>query len=221
MLLYDALAANTYAVRLFILERGHVSLDVKQVDINTMENRKPAYLNNVNSRGELPALRISDDFVLTEISAISEYLDEIAGGGDSLFGSTPLERGETRMWLRRMDLEICEPVMSYFRNDPETIGFYRGHRIPFPEARLWQKINISKALNRLDDELENKQWLCGDRFSAADIHFYGLMKMMMTPVPFLNDPGRKNLAAWWTRMDSRPASKKALECFPEGDFNVS
>jgi glutathione S-transferase len=149
------------------------------------------------------------------------YADEIAGGGASLFGTTALERAETRMWLRRADLEICEPVTSYYRNDPDTVDFYRGNRIPCPEARLWQKVNICQALNRFDDELEDKKWLCGDRFSAADIHFYGLMKPMCTPVPFLNDTGRKNLAAWWERMDSRPASKKALECFAEGRLHLT
>ncbi|UPL00140.1 hypothetical protein LCI18_011074 [Fusarium solani-melongenae] len=221
MLLYDALGINTCAVRLFILERGHVSLDVKQIDVMTMKNRKPAYVKNVHSRGTLPALRISDDFVLTEITAIAEYLDEIASDGASLFGTTALERAETRMWLRRADLEICEPVTSYYRNDPDTVDFYRGNRIPCPEARLWQKVNICQALNRFDDELEDKKWLCGDRFSAADIHFYGLMKPMCTPVPFLNDSARKNLAAWWERMDNRPASKKSLECFAEGWLDLS
>ncbi|RSL83725.1 hypothetical protein CEP51_004330 [Fusarium floridanum] len=221
MLLYDAGAINTLAVRLFILERGHVSLDVKQIDIMTMENRKPAYVKNVNPRGTLPALRISDDFVLTEITAIAEYIDEIAEGGESLFGTTALERAETRMWLRRADLEICEPVTSYFRNDPATVDFYRGNRIPCPEARLWQKVNICQALNRFDDDLEKKKWLCGDRFSAADIHLYGLMKLMCASMPFLNDPGRKNLAGWWERMDDRPASKKSLECFPEGKLDLT
>ena len=224
MLLYDAVAVNTYAVRLFILERGGISLDVKQVDIQTMENRKPAYLNAVNSRGELPALRISDDFVLTEIVAIAEYLDETAGTGGtgaSLFGATALERAETRMWLRRMDLEICEPVVSYYRNDPDTVDFYRGNRTPLPEARLWQKVGICRALNRLDDELEGKQWLCGDRFTAADVHLYGLMRLMCGPVPFLRDAGRKNLAAWWGRMDDRPASEEALACFPEGHYKAA
>ncbi|RSL60442.1 hypothetical protein CEP54_006762 [Fusarium duplospermum] len=106
MLLYDGAGINTMAVRLFILERGHVSLDVKQIDIMNMENRKPAFVKNFHSRGTSRALRISDDFVLTEITAIAEYVDEVANGGESLFGTTALERAETRMWLRRADLEI-------------------------------------------------------------------------------------------------------------------
>ncbi|KAJ5519310.1 Glutathione S-transferase N-terminal [Penicillium expansum] len=109
---YDASAPNPYVVRIL------------------------AYRTNVNSRGELPALRISDQFVLTEITAICEYFDEVAKGGKSLFSETALERAETRMWLRRMDMEIAQPL----RNDPGTIDFYKGNRIPVPEARVIQKV---------------------------------------------------------------------------------
>jgi len=213
MLLYDAQAPNPYVIRLFTLERKGLTLDVQTVDVMTLENRKPAYRNHVNPRGEVPALRISGAFVLTEITAICEYLDEVAVGGTSLFGSTPLERAETRMWLRRMDLEISQPAIEWYRNDPATIDFYKGNRIPTPAAQINQKITINKFLNLLDDELEGKSWLCGDRFSAADIHFYGLMSMMRQAVPWLDSPTRKNVAAYFSRMDQREASQKANESF--------
>ncbi|KAL0933285.1 glutathione S-transferase domain-containing protein [Colletotrichum truncatum] len=216
MKFYDAAAPNPYVVRLFILERGGINLDVQQVDIMALENRRLAYRRDVNSRGELPALRISDDFVLTEITAICEYLDEVAEGGKSLFGETAQERAETRMWLRRMDLEIAQPVISWYRNDPATIDFYKGNRIPTPAAQVNEKVVINQFLNLLDDELEGKTWLCGDRFSAADIHFYGLLKMMvMGPASWVLLPGRKNVTDYFERMDAREASTTALAPFAE------
>lgn len=109
---YDASAPNPYVVRMFILEWGGLDVEVEQVDIRSLENWRLAYRTNVNSRGELPALRISDQFVLTEITAICEYFDEVAKGGKSLFSETALERAETRMWLRRMDMEIAQPVID-------------------------------------------------------------------------------------------------------------
>ena len=200
-------------VRLFILERGGLQLDVQSIDVMNLENRGLSY-RRINPRGELPALEVEHGVVLTEITAICEFLDEIAQGGKSLFGETPLERAETRMWLRRMDLEIAQPVISWVRNDPATVEFYRGHRIPIPEARLTQKVTINQYLNLLEEELEGKAYLCGSRFSAADIHFYGLMKSKSTGVaPWILDPGRKNIVAYFDRMDSREASKKALEVF--------
>lgn len=213
MKFYDSQAPNPHVVRLFILERGGLELDVQQIDIMNLENRRLTYRTDVNPRGEVPALDV-DGFVLTEITAICEYLDEVAQGGKSLFGNTPLERAETRMWLRRMDLEIAQPVIDWFRNDPDTIDFYKGNRTPIPEARVVQKVRINQFLNLLDDQLEGKQYLCGSRFSAADIHFYGLMQMMVTQVAkWVLSPGRKNVVAYFERLDARKASKQALELF--------
>ncbi|KAE8383490.1 glutathione S-transferase domain-containing protein [Aspergillus bertholletiae] len=213
MKLYDAPAPNPMAVRLFILERGGLTLDVETVDIMTLQNRRRAY-RAINPRGEVPTLQLDSGTVITETTAICEYLDEMAIGGTSLFGNTAEQRAETRMWLRRMDLEICQPVIAWFRNDPATVDFYKGNRLPTPEARVNQKVMINQALNMLDDELQGKTWLCGDRFSAADIHFYGLLKMMIMQVcEWVLLPGRDNLLAYWKRLDERDASRKALTTF--------
>ncbi|KAJ4048582.1 hypothetical protein NW758_005105 [Fusarium oxysporum] len=189
MKLYDAPASNPMVLRLFVLERGGISLDVEAIDVMNMENRGLEY-RKINPRGE------------------------IAQGGESLFGETPLERAETRMWLRRMDLEIAQPVISWVRNDPDTADFDIGHRIPIPEARLAQKVTIQQYLNLLDEQLEGKKYLCGERFSAANVYFYSLMKGKTTGMaPWILHPGRKNVVRYFERMDAREASKKALEVF--------
>ena len=215
MKLYDGMSAHTMAVRLFILERGGLTLDVETIDMITLQNRGPAF-RKINPRGEMPALELDDGTILTEIPAICEYLDEMATSGHSLFGSNPQERAETRMWLRRMDLEIAGVLISWYRNDPDTVDFYLGNRIPIPEARVIQKVQVNQGLNRLEEELEGKQWLCGDRFSAADIHFYGLVKLLtFESAPWVLAPGRKNVCAYFKRMAEREASVKALELFSD------
>lgn len=113
-----------------------------------------------------------------------------------------------------MDLEIAQPVISWVRNDPDTADFYIGHRIPIPEARLAQKVTIQQYLNLLDEQLEGKKYLCGERFSAADVHFYSLTKGKTTGMaPWILHPGRKNVVRYFERMNAREASKKALEVF--------
>lgn len=113
-----------------------------------------------------------------------------------------------------MDLEIAQPIISWVRNDPGTADFYIGHRIPITEARLAQKATTQQYLNLLDEQLEGKKYLCGERFSAADIHFYSLMKGKTTGMaPWILHPGRKNVVSYFERMDAREASKKALGVF--------
>ncbi|TVY61059.1 Glutathione S-transferase [Fusarium oxysporum f. sp. cubense] len=185
MKLYDAPASNHMVLRLFVLERGGISLDVETIDVMSMENRGLEY-RKINPRGEVPALVLDNRFVPTEVTAICE----------------------------RMDLEIAQPVILWVRNDPDTADFDIGHRIPNPEARLAQKVTIQQYLNLLDEQLEGKKYLCGERFSAANVHFYSLMKGKTTGMaPWILHPRRKNVARYFERMDAREASKKALEAF--------
>jgi glutathione S-transferase len=147
MKLFDAAAPNPMAVRLFVLERGGLSIDVETVDIMSLQNRRLPY-RAIIPRGEVPALPLDNGTVITEITAICESLNEIALGDTSLFGTTPEQRAETRMWLRIMDLEIFQPVIAWFRNVlPATLDFYKGNRLPTPEARFNQKVVINQALN--------------------------------------------------------------------------
>ncbi|KAH8804429.1 glutathione S-transferase domain-containing protein [Xylogone sp. PMI_703] len=214
MKFYDAgFAFHPLAVRLFILERGGLSLDVQQVNLFEFENHKPPYSTEINPRREeVPALVLDDGTILADTVAICEYLDEIAHGGQSLYGTTPEERAQTRMMLRRGDLELAQPIMAWWRNDPDTIKYYKGTRLPIPEARLIQKIQINQHLNSWDLELEGKDFLCGHRFSAADIFLWGTLKLI-PDTEWVYDPSRKNFMGWWQRMEARDKSKEALTIF--------
>ncbi|KAF5969257.1 glutathione S-transferase GST [Fusarium coicis] len=213
MKLFDAPASNPMIVRFFVLERGGISLDIETIDVMNMEIRGLEY-RKINPRGEVSALALDNGFALNEVTATCEYFDEIAQRGKSLLGETPIELAETRMWLRRMDLGIAQPVIFWVRNDPGTADLYIGHRIPIPEARLAQKATIQQYLNLLDEQLEGKKYICGERFSAADIHFYSLMKGKTSGMaPWILHPGRKNVVRCFERMDAREASKKGLEVF--------
>src|SRR5690349_23194120 len=99
-------------VRMFMAEKGFAVPKV-EVDLRGGENRREPYLSK-NPSGQLPALELDDGTVLAEITAICEYLDEKYPGG-SLIGTTPEERAETRMWVRRVDLNILEPMANGFR----------------------------------------------------------------------------------------------------------
>jgi glutathione S-transferase len=215
MKLYDAgFGFHPLAVRLLILERGGLSLDVQQVNLFDFENHKPPYSTEINpGREEVPALVLHDGTILTDTVAKFEYLDEIARGGESLYGMTPEERARTRMMLRRGDIELAQPILAWWRNDPDSIKYYKGTRLPIPEARLIQKIQINQNLNRWDLELQGKQFLCGDRFSAADIFVWGILKLI-PDTEWVYDSSRKNFMGWWQNIDEREKSKEALATFP-------
>ena len=219
MKLYDSYGPNPYTVRLFVLERSGISLEVQPVDILNLENRRPPYTSGVNPRGELPALTLDSGTVITEITAICEYLDEIGTAGTTLIGTNAEERAQTRMWTRRVYLDICHNFVNWWRNGDDATDFYRGYRIPNPSARDTEKLITNQALNQLDADLEGKTFICGDRLTMADIVLFGFINVMLPVVPWLNPPGRLNVAAWFSRMSNRTNSVKALQPFPEGSFS--
>ena len=100
-------------VRMFMAEKGF-DVPKVEVDLRGGENRREPYLK-VNPAGQTPALELDDGTVLAEITAICEYLDEKKKDTPSLIGDTPEERATTRMWTRRIDLNIAEPATNGFR----------------------------------------------------------------------------------------------------------
>ena len=109
---------------------------------------QPEHLKR-NPHGQMPTLELDDGHYLSEITAICEYLEE-KNPKPAMIGSTPEERAECRMWTRRVDLNICEPLANGYRFG-EALKFFE-KRIPCaPEASPGLKMI---AANRL-------QWLNG------------------------------------------------------------
>jgi glutathione S-transferase len=216
MILYDANAPgpNPVTVRLFVLERLGLSFDVTTVDLANLANRAKKYRSTVNARGEVPALRLDDGRVITEITAICGYFDEMAKGGRKLFGETAEERAEIQMWTRRVDMEICQPFVTWWRGTDAGENLYRGNRVLFPEAMRNNRRLAEIGLNQLDDDLDGREFIAGSRITIADIMLYGFMGAMIGIVPWLNPPGRRIVFAWFERMAGREASQNMMTPLP-------
>jgi glutathione S-transferase len=201
--LYDSLGPNPRVVRMFIAEKG-VDIATQFVDVISGENRQLPYIADVNHRGQCPALELDDGSHLCEITAICEYLEE-KFPTPPLIGITPEQRAETRMWTRRVDLLVCEPLASGFRFSTGYEMFKdRFHVIP--EAANGLKVTAAKNLAWLDSELGSQPYLCGERFTLADILLYCFLL-------FGKDRGEqplaadnKNIAAWFSRVGGRASA---------------
>lgn len=219
MIFYDSNipAPNPCTVRQFVLERGGLNLDVEVVDLAGLANRGADYVDYVNSRGEMPALRLDDGSVLTEIVPICEYLDEVAEGESDLIGTTPEERAVTRMWTRRVYLEVCSPFMLWGRGSEAAKVYYQGHRIHAADAQTWAKQQADTGLERLDADLEGRTYIAGDRFSMADILLNAFIATCANDmvIPWLNRPDLKNYSAWRETMGKRPSSLAMMETLPK------
>ncbi len=202
MKLYNSLGPNPRVVRMFASELG-ADLDLHEVDIMAGENRQADFLK-INPAGQLPALELDNGEILTEITAICEYLDEKAGS-TSLIGTTPEERAETRMWVRRIDLGIVENLANGFRF-AEGQDIFKGRMTLIPQAADDLKGITQEKISWLDGQMAGKDYVCGDRFTLADILLFAFLDFGQQVGQPLN-PANENVMAWWERVQARPSTE--------------
>jgi len=200
MKLYQSIGPNPRIVKMFIAEKG---LDIERVDIDLRggENRQAAHLSR-NPSGQTPTLELDSGAYLAEVTAICEYLEE-THPSPPLIGATPEERAETRMWTRRVDLRICEPMANGFRFG-EGYPMFKDRVHCVPEASPGLKAIARNGEAWLDGLLKGP-WICGERFTLADILLFAVVDFggqVGQPL----DPGLKNVTAWFERVKARPSA---------------
>jgi glutathione S-transferase len=199
MKLYTGMGPNPKVVVVAIAEVG-ADVEIEAVDLMAGENREAAHLAR-NPSGQLPTLELDDGTFLAEITAIVEYIDEKSGG--SLIGSTAEERAETRMWVRRIDLNICETIGAGFRFS-EGLELFKGRIHCIPQAADDFKAIAQEKLVWLDELMEGKEFICGDRFTLADILLFAFLEFGAAVGQPL-DAKCERLQAWYSRVASRPS----------------
>lgn len=201
MKLFNSMGPNPHVVRMFIAEMG---IDIETIEIDLMggENRQSSYLKK-NPSGQLPALQLDDGSFLAEITVICEYLDEMNGHTD-LIGTNPQERAETKMWTRRIDLQILEPLTNGFRY-AEGYDLFKDRLHLIPDAANDLKAIAQERLTWLDKQLEGKEFICGDRFSLADIMFYCFLHFGSTVGQPINQDNT-NIVSLYEKIGMRESS---------------
>ncbi|MEE2877873.1 MAG: glutathione S-transferase family protein [Pseudomonadota bacterium] len=201
MKLYNSVGPNPHVVRMFMAERG-VSMPKEEVDIMAGANRQEPYLA-VNPAGQMPALVLDDGTLITEITAICEYLDETQPG-KSLIGATPLERAQTRRWTRWVDLNIVEPLTNGFRY-AEGLPMFKDRMRCLPEAADGLKAVAQDKIAFLDAQLEGRDYIVENRFTLADVLLFCFLAFGEQVGQPLNRD-YKNVARWFDHMAQRDSA---------------
>jgi len=201
MKIYNSMGPNPHVVRMFLAEKG-LSLPLEQVDLMAGENRQPSYLAK-NPAGQLPSLELEDGMVISEITTICEYIEE-KHPDPPLIGSTPEERAETRMWVRRVDLNICEPMANGFRYS-QGLRLFESRMRCLPEAAEGLKAIAQDKLTWLDGLIAGKTFIVGERLTLADILLFCFLEFGAAVGQPLN-PENKAIMAWFDRMKARESA---------------
>jgi len=191
--LYDFLeSGNGYKVRLTLRELGRPFV-YREVDILRGQSREPWFLRK-SSFGQIPLLELDDGTCLSESTAILFHIAE----GSALLPSPQLSRTRVLQWMCFEQTHV-DGVISRAR-------FRRLYPDAIPtrpeEFEAWWAQG-RQALQVLDRQLENREYLVDDRFSIADIALYAYVHCAgeggFDLAPF------KTLEAWCRRIEARPA----------------
>lgn len=201
MKLYTGLGPNPRTVRMFMAEK-RIELPLVMVDLLAGENRQSPHLQR-NPAGQLPCLELDDGTFLAEVLPICEYLEE-THPQPALIGSTPEERAVTRMWARRIDLNIIEPMANGFRYG-EGLMLFKDRIHTIPQAAEDLKAIGREKLAWLDGLMRGNQFIAGARFTLADIFLFAFLDFART-VGQAFDPTLTWVPSWFDRVAARPSA---------------
>jgi glutathione S-transferase len=201
MKFYNSVGPNPRVVKMFMAEKG-LAPERVEVDLMKGENRQAAYQAK-NPAGQTPALELDDGAVIAEITAICEYLEEIQPN-PPLIGATPEARANTRMWTRRVDLNICEPLANGFRYS-DGLPLFQSRIRCIPQAADDLKTLAQERLTWLDGLIAGREFIAGDQLTLADILLFSFLDFSQAVGQPLNRDN-KNIAAWFDRMKARPSA---------------
>ena len=192
MLLYDSpVSGNCYKVRLLLAQLG-IPYERRAMDVVDRSNRREV-LGDLNPALRVPTLVLDDGRALGESGAILWYFGE-----DTRF--VPQDRYERAQVLQWMFFEQYdhEPAIAVAR----FWLAYSGRAEDFADRLPERKAAGQRALAAMDDHLNGRNYLVGDRLTLADLALYAYTHVAheggfdLAPYPAVGD--------WLERVASEP-----------------
>lgn len=195
MRLYTMPGACSLAANIVLREAG-IPFDLVKVSHHTHKTADGVDLNEINSKGYVPALVLDNGELLTENAALLPYIADLEPSAQLAPPSGTLERYRLVEWLAFINSELHKSFSPLFApNAPEDMKKYaRG--------------NLAKRLAWVSERLGSNSYLLGERFTVADSYLFvvlswsGHVAVDLSPWP--------NLKAFQERIAARPHVIEAL-----------
>lgn len=193
-------APNPRRVHMFVAEKG---LDLPRQQVNIMaDGHRDGALLRLNPAATVPFLVLDDGTVIAETVAICRYLEE-CHPDPNLMGATPLERAAIEMWQRRVEFMLLMPIAHMVRHGVPSLA-----ALEQPQVAEWAEVCRAKALKAMawfDEQLADRDYMAGDRFTIADIS--ALCGIDFARVGRLRIPETMPaLGKWHERVSARPSA---------------
>ena len=175
MKLYSSkLAPSPLKVLIFLKEKSIFDqVEIIDLDLGKLEHKTPEY-KAIAPNSRVPALKLDDDTIILETTAICRYLESLYPE-PNLFGESSIEIASIEMWYSRVTYELVVPLMHGFRHTHPHMSQMENQN---QEYGLAQRELAVKSLDVYDKIIASREYIAGERFTYADIQ-------MVTSLQFL------------------------------------
>lgn len=196
MKLYYFPGACSVAPHIVAREAG-IALELEKVDLGSHRTASGEDYTEVNPKGYVPALRLDDGSVLTEVSALIQYLADRAPASGLMPPAGSLERYRALEWIGYIATEVHK-----------GFGPLWNAKLA-PEARAAAVTALARRLDLVEKALAGQPFLLGQSFGVVDAYLFAVLswapwvKLDMAPWPKLRE--------FTARVAARPKVREALE----------
>ena len=149
----------------------------------------------IHPLGKVPAIK-HRGHVLTECAAICAYLADVFP--EAGLGPRDEEKADYYRWL----FFAAGPLEAAVSNQA------MGWQVPPERERMFGYGNFDRAIAAMDELLSRHDYVCGDRFTAADVY---VGSQIMFPLQFKMLPEKDSFLRYRDRLSARPAYRRANE----------
>jgi len=202
MKLYFSEGACSMASHIALNEAG-VKYTPVPVSMDKGENNTPQFLG-LNPLGAVPVLELDNGKVLTEGSAIMEYIASQNPQANLTPKYETFEYFQFRKWMNFIATELHKGF-----NPIWAVGYMTENKDAQNDIRNYAINSLNERFEVLDSVFAKNNFLCGSQYTVADGYLFTIMSWCQyTKVDYSK---YKYLAAYVARIGERPAVLKTIK----------
>jgi glutathione S-transferase len=196
MELYILPFASSFAAHVALLEAG-LPYTISVLDRRSQRLDDGRDYRAITEKATVPALKLSDNTVLTESAAVLQYIADTVPESNLAPRPSTRERYQLVEWLNFVTTELHKKHLWMIFSLKTT-----------PEMKDWARASIPPLLDLVDRHLQTRDFVLGEHFTVADAYlFWTLLVAPHGGVPLDKWPA---INAYVARLRERPSIAKAI-----------
>jgi glutathione S-transferase len=180
-----------------VLREAGLDFELEKVNLGTKQTKTGANFRTINPKGYVPVLQLDDGQVLTEGSAIVQYLADRKPEAKLAPPWGTMERYRLQEWLNYIATELHKGFSPLF-----------SPRLPEEQKQATREA-LGARFDFVSKSLEGKEYLLGATFSVADAYLFTILSW--TEHAAIDLAKWPALQAYVARVAARPAVRAALK----------